>query len=161
MSLPLVIKYRPKSFEEVIGHEDMLMALLRAISSDTCPHSFLFTGVSGLGKTTLARITAMELQADPLEIDAASNNGVDATRGLVELGQHMSMVGDGRRAIIIDECHTLSKQAWQPLLKLLEEPPDHLYIMLCTTELEKVPDTIRNRCFHVVLKPLHHACVRT
>lgn len=153
-STPLIVKYRPAAFEEMVGHEAQLGALGRALKSASCPHAYLFTGPAGLGKTTLARIVAAELRCEVLEIDAAGNSGVDAMRELVETGNHLSLTGSGKRAFIIDECHALSKSAWQALLKLLEEPPAHLYLMLCTTELSKVPETIITRCFHTPLKPL-------
>lgn len=151
---PLITKYRPSSFEEVIGHEPVLAALRRAMAADTCPHAYLFTGPAGTGKTTLSRIVAADLKCEVVEIDAASNSGVDDMRQLVELGNHVALSGAGRRAFIIDECHTLSKSAWQAILKLLEEPPDHLFICLCTTEREKVPETIQTRCYNVVLRPV-------
>ena len=149
----LINKYRPQSFSEVMGHDEILAALEKAIQSDACPHGFLFTGPAGTGKTTTARIVANELECDEvIEIDAASNNGIDDMRALVELGNHRALSGAGRRAFIIDEAHGLSKPAWQAMLKMLEEPPNHLYIMLCTTELAKVPETILTRCYHVALR---------
>lgn len=154
MSVPLITKYRPTDFDEMVGHEAQLGALRRALVSDSCPHAFLFTGVAGLGKTTLARIVARVLEAEVIEIDAASHSSVDAMRELVEVGNHMSLTGAGRRLFLIDECHALSKQAWQALLKILEEPPPHLFLALCTTEHAKVPETIVTRCFHVALRPL-------
>ena len=151
---PLITKYRPRDFDEVIGHDSAMSALRRAVESETRPHAYLFTGPSGVGKTTTARIVAGLLQAEILEIDAASNNGTDAMKALVEVGNHMSLSGAGRRMIILDECHTLSKQAWQVILKLLEEPPAHLFLALCTTEIEKVPDTVMTRAYHVVLRSI-------
>jgi DNA polymerase-3 subunit gamma/tau len=151
---PLITKYRPTDFRSVFGHDQQVKALERVIASSSCPHAFLFTGSAGLGKTSLARITAHALQAEILEIDAASNNGVDAVRELTETGHHMALSGNGRRAFIIDECHALSKAAWQALLKTLEEPPSHLFLMLCTTELAKVPETIITRCMMTALRPL-------
>jgi DNA polymerase III gamma/tau subunit len=148
----LINKYRPVTFDDVMGHAEMVAALKRNLAGETRAHTFLLTGSSGVGKTTIARIIATEVGAEVLEIDAASNNGAGDMRDLVQMSQHVSMSGAGLRMLIIDECHTLSKQAWQALLKLLEEPPEHLFIALCTTELEKVPETIRTRCFHVVLK---------
>lgn len=105
------------------------------------------------GKTTIARIIGTMMQSEILEIDAASNSGVDAMRTLVDLGGYLSLTND-TRMIIIDECHALSRPAWQAALKLLEEPPDHLYLALCTTERFKVPETVVTRCHEVALAPL-------
>ena len=147
----IINKYRPATFDEVIGNEVQIASLRDAVTGGTCPHGFLFSGPSGIGKTTLARIIAKNLEAAVDEIDAATNSGVDATRALVELSGYMPLASN-KKLLIIDECHAISKQAWQPLLKLIEEPPDYLYIALCTTELSKVPETIRTRCFHTPLK---------
>lgn len=151
---PLITKYRPLAFKEMVGHDSAIKSLQAALASRSQPHAYLFTGPSGLGKTTLARIIGKHLSADILEVDAASNNGIDNMRELVEHGQHMSLLGNGLRLIIIDECHALSRPAWQAILKLLEDPPQHLYLALCTTEFAKVPDTVLTRCFHVPLRPL-------
>jgi DNA polymerase III subunit gamma/tau len=151
---PLINKFRPEDFDQVIGHQEILASLQRAIASSVRPHAYLFTGPAGLGKTTLARIVGKHLQAEIVEVDAASNSGVDAMRAMVEFGAYMPIGGAGRRIIIIDECHTLSKPAFQAALKILEEPPSHLFIALCTTELAKIPETIVSRCFHVMLRPL-------
>jgi DNA polymerase-3 subunit gamma/tau len=152
---PLITKYRPAAFDEMMGNDTVIAALKRTLANAISrPHAYLFTGPSGIGKTTGARIIATDLEAEVIEIDAASNSGVDAMRQLVEVGNHMSLAGSGVRMFIIDECHTLSKPAWQAILKLLEEPPEHLYIALCTTELAKVPETIITRCYHVALRPL-------
>jgi DNA polymerase-3 subunit gamma/tau len=150
----IINKYRPTDWEELIGHTEMMGTLRRNLDGDTCPHAFLFTGPGGTGKTTTARIVANHLQCSITEIDAASYSTVDDARQLVEMGRHRSLDGSGRTMFIIDECHALSKAAFQALLKLLEEPPPHLYLSLCTTELTKVPDTIKQRCFHVLLRPV-------
>ena len=153
-SMPLITKYRPDAFEEIIGHDSLMAALKRTLESPSCPHAFLLTGPSGLGKTTIARIIGKALDTDLLEIDAATNSGVDAMRSLNDAVQYRSMGKSGNRMVIIDECHALSKPAWQAILKLLEEPPDHVYFALCTTELAKVPEATMTRAYHVPLRPL-------
>ncbi len=111
-------------------------------------------GPSGVGKTTLARILASEFDcAEVQEIDAASNAGIEVIREQVGIWQTRPLVG-GSRIVILDECHALSKAAWQPLLKIIEEPPPYLYLCLCTTEAAKVPNTIRTRCAEYSLPPL-------
>jgi DNA polymerase-3 subunit gamma/tau len=153
-NIELINKYRPGAFDEVVGHQDVLKALQRAMSQSTCPKSYLFSGIPGLGKTTLARIVATELEAEIVEISGATHSGVDNMREIVELASHMSLSGAGRRMFIIDECQRLSKGAWDALLKITEEPPAHLYFAFCTTERNKVPDAIVTRCYSVNLKAL-------
>jgi DNA polymerase-3 subunit gamma/tau len=154
MSIPLINKYRPESFDEMIGHATIKAAIQRVIGSDSQPHSYLLTGPGGIGKTSTARIIGKMLGCEIIEFSASEKSGADDMRDVVNLGAHMALSGAGLRMIIIDECHGLSKQAWDVLLKLLEEPPDHLYLALCTTEPSKVKDTIMQRCFHIPLKPL-------
>lgn len=151
---PLIVKYRPAAFAEVLGHDAVLGALQRAIVSNVRPHAYLLTGPSGVGKTTIARIIGRELDAEIIEIDAASNNGIDDMRELIEQGQYASFAGKGAKLFIIDEAHALSRPAWNAILKLLEEPPPHLYLALCTTELSKILDTIATRCYHVILRAI-------
>lgn len=154
MSETLVTKYRPQTFDEIIGHESILGPLQRALASDSHPHVFLLTGPSGVGKTTLARIIATAIDAESTEIDAASNNGIDNIRELAEFAQHLAFTKTGLRLFIIDECHRLSRPAFDALLKLLEDPPAHLYLALCTTEPNKVPETIVTRCYPISLRAL-------
>lgn len=149
----LHLKYRPLSLDEVVGQGPVVKSVKRQIK-DATAHTYLFCGPSGCGKTTLARIVAREVgceATDILEIDAATHTGVDAMRQVKDSLQYKSL-NSGKRAVIIDECHALSKQAWQSLLKLLEEPPEHAYLFLCTTEASKVPLTIKTRCASYVLK---------
>jgi DNA polymerase III gamma/tau subunit len=148
----LINKYRPQAFNEVVGNTLAVNALQAAIDGSSTPHAFLFSGPSGIGKTTLARIIGNHLQAHIEEVDAGTNSGIDATKAIVEISYFQPLMAN-KQVLIIDECHGISKQGWNPLLKLLEEPPDYLYLALCTTELEKVPETIRTRTLHTVLKP--------
>src|SRR5580765_4109298 len=150
----LITKHRPTSFEEVMGNAKVVESLIQAIRRESRPHAFLFVGPSGVGKTTLARITAKELDAFVNEINAATHSGVDATRQIVEVSGFSSLMREKNKMYVIDECHNLSQKAWQPLLKLIEEPPEDFYLALCTTDSETVPDTIKTRCFPVTLLAL-------
>jgi len=138
-------KYRPTTLDEVVG-QDHIKAGLSAVLAAGKQQAFLFEGPSGTGKTTLARICAKALGAlDPKEIDAATHTGVDAMREVAESAQYVSLDG-GAKAFIVDECHRLSKQAWESLLKDIEEPPPGVFWFFCTTEGNKVPTTIKTRC---------------
>ena len=156
---PLHIKYRPKTLDEVIGHDAVVKSLEAMLMKSTLPHTFLFTGESGIGKTTLARILATEFECEPnniVEIDAAVATGVDDMRALIETIQYQGFGETPNKLYIIDECHMLSKQAWGSLLKATEEPPAHAFFVFCTTEEGKVPDTIVTRCQVFNLKPLRN-----
>ncbi len=140
--------YRPSSWSEVIGQDQVVTALKESIDNGRPSHAYLFSGTRGTGKTTTARILARALKTadeDIYEIDAASNRGIDDIR---ELREHVSVLpfSSPFKVYIIDEVHMLSKDAWNALLKTLEEPPKHVIFILATTELEKVPDTIVSRC---------------
>jgi DNA polymerase-3 subunit gamma/tau len=141
-------EYRPQSFAEVRGQEQVTDTLEKAIKNGKVAHAYLFAGSRGTGKTSVARILAKALgvsDKDLYEIDAASNTGVDNIRELRE-GVQTSPFDSKYKFYIIDEAHMLSKAAWNALLKTLEEPPAHAIFVLATTERDKVPDTIQSRC---------------
>lgn len=154
---PFHVKYRPKSLKEVIGQDLAVKSLKGLASQATRPHAFLFTGPSGTGKTTLSRIMAANLGCQPsniLEVDAASNSGIDAMKEVMSTIRYQGFGSSPNKAIIIDEAHSLSKAAWQAMLKPIEEPPPHIFFFLCTTESGKVPETIVTRCHSYLLKPV-------
>jgi DNA polymerase-3 subunit gamma/tau len=141
-------KYRPEDWNGVLGQDHIVNVLKESIKLSRISHAYLFSGSRGTGKTTLARIFARAVKTaeeDTYEIDAASNRGIDDIR---ELREHVSVLpfSSPFKVYIIDEVHMLSKDAWNALLKTLEEPPKHVIFILATTELEKVPDTIISRC---------------
>lgn len=156
MSDNLITKYRPTTFDEVVG-QPAIVRSLKDICKRKTSQIFLFGGPGGVGKTSIARIVAREFgvedtQSAMVEVDAASKTGVDDMRQLQELLMYRPFGDSGKRALIIDECHRLSKQAWDSLLKALEEPPEHIIWCFCTTEPNKVPNTIKTRCAKFELK---------
>ena len=156
-SLPLHIKYRPKDFAEVVGQENAVASLEAVLGGNNVPHTFLFTGPSGVGKTTLARILAKRLGCSDtgiMEIDAATHSGVDAMRQVTDLVRYKALGESTTRLIIVDEAHAASKAAFQSLLLAIEEPPEHCYWCLCTTESGRIPETIKTRCHAYDLKPV-------
>lgn len=154
MSEPLITKYRPLAWDELIGHTSAVRALQSTLNSESSPHTFLLTGPSGTGKTTIGRIIARHIGAELYEINAATENGIDDVRKLIEMSQYAGFGGNGLKLYLIDECHSMSSNAWNGLLKLLEDPPPHLYIVLCTTERHKVIETVLTRCYEVPLRQL-------
>lgn len=140
--------YRPKTFDEVIGQEHIVSLLKKAVETKKVSHAYLFCGGRGTGKTSVARILAAALQTDPsdiYEIDAASNRGIDDIRALRD-GVRTLPYDSDYKIYIIDEVHMLTKEAFNALLKTLEEPPRHVIFILATTDPEKVPETILSRC---------------
>ena len=146
--LALYRKYRPQSFVEVRNQDHIIKVLEGAIAKKAIPHALLFSGIRGTGKTTLARIFAKAIGTstiDLYEIDAASNRGIDDIRELRE-AVHTVPYESKYKVYIIDEVHMLTKEAFNALLKTLEEPPAHVVFILATTEEEKLLDTILSRC---------------
>lgn len=163
MSQALYRKYRSKKLDEVIGQKHITDILSRAINSGRISHAYLFTGPRGVGKTSVARILAHEINGleyneklthlDIIEIDAASNNGVEDVRDLREKVQ-IAPVSAKKKIYIIDEVHMLSKAAFNALLKTLEEPPEHIVFILATTNAEKLPATIISRTQQFSFRPI-------
>ena len=165
----LALKYRPQTFKDLIGQEVVAQTILNSINTKKIPNAYLFTGIRGIGKTTIARIVAKSLNCinaiegkceescstcnsiansnhiDVLEMDAASKTGVDDVRELIEFSRY-GPTSAKYKIFIIDEVHMLSKQAFNALLKTLEEPPKYLKFIFATTEVKKIPVTVISRC---------------
>ena len=166
----LALKYRPKNFDDLIGQKVVAETIINSIKENKIPNAYLFTGIRGVGKTTIARIVAKSLNCinginnlckeklcencnaiansshiDVLEMDAASKTGVDDVRDLIEFSRY-GPSSSKFKIFIIDEVHMLSKQAFNALLKTLEEPPEYLKFIFATTEIKKIPVTVVSRC---------------
>lgn len=155
-------KYRPQTFEQIVGQEHIVTALEGAISSGTISHAYLFSGSRGTGKTSLARILAKALDTtdeDIYEIDAASHTSVEHIKELNEAVFTLPFRST-YKIYILDEVHMLSKSAWNAFLKTLEEPPSHVIFILATTEIEKVPETILSRCQTFIFRKPSRAILR-
>lgn len=184
----LARKYRPRSFAQMVGQEHVVQALSNALTQGRLHHAYLFTGTRGIGKTTVSRILAKSLNCtgpdgtggvtaepcgvcqacteidadryiDYIEMDAASNGGKDEIRDLIERAAYKPGVGR-YKVFMIDEAHQLSKDAFNALLKTLEEPPEYLKFVLATTDPEKVLPTVLSRCLQFNLRPMAPATVR-
>ncbi|MBI1888714.1 MAG: DNA polymerase III subunit gamma/tau [Candidatus Spechtbacteria bacterium] len=185
MALVLYRKYRPASFKDVVGQEHVVRTLTSAIAANDFAHSYLFTGPRGTGKTTLARLIAKSLNCqnrkngeyepcnkcvscdeiargvaiDLIEIDAASNRGIDEIRALKE-GIRFGPTHSKYKVFIVDEVHMLTKEAFNALLKTLEEPPAHAVFVLATTEIQKVLPTIVSRSQRFDFRRLRHGEIK-
>lgn len=152
--LALYRKYRPETFDDVVGQEQLVDLLTSSIKQKKIVHAYLFCGGRGTGKTTVARIFAKDIgcnSEDIIEIDAASNRGIDEIRELRE-AVRTAPFSSPYKVYIIDEAHMLTKEAANALLKTLEEPPSHVIFILATTDPEKLPPTIVSRCQKIIFK---------
>ncbi|MCX6754713.1 MAG: DNA polymerase III subunit gamma/tau [Candidatus Nomurabacteria bacterium] len=153
-NIALYRKYRPENFSEVVGQDHIVKAISVSLATGKVAHAYLLCGPRGTGKTTIARIIAHELGTsvnDINEMDAASNRGIDDVRDINENVRTLPF--DSKYKIyILDEVHMFTKDAWNALLKTIEEPPEHVIFILATTELEKIPETIISRCQSFVFK---------
>lgn len=143
----LAIKYRPHTWDDVVEQDEIKTILQNQLSTNDIRNSYLFVGGAGTGKTTCARILANEInrgQGSPIEIDGASNNGVDNVRSISDEA-HKRAINSEYKVFIIDECHMITIQAWNAMLKLIEEPPLKTIFIFCTTNPEKIPKTILSR----------------
>lgn len=148
MAQSLAVRYRPGTWEEVVSQKSIVRILKRQLQLEDYRHAYLFCGASGCGKTTIAKLFAKSINENDfgtIEIDAASNNGVDNVRTIIEDSRQRA-IGAKYKIYIIDECHGLSNQAWQAFLKGIEEPPEYTIYIFCTTDPQKLPATIQNRC---------------
>ena len=143
----LAIKYRPSKWEDVVEQGSTKIILQQQLESGEVKNAYLFCGPAGCGKTTCARIFANDInkgEGNPIELDAASNNGVDDVREIIQQAKTKSLDSE-YKIFIIDECHALSNSAWQAMLKIIEEPPAKSIFIFCTTDPQKIPKTILSR----------------
>jgi DNA polymerase-3 subunit gamma/tau len=143
----LAIKYRPKSFDDVVEQGSIKIILQQQLEANETKNAYLFCGGAGTGKTTCARIFANEInkgQGNPIEMDAASNSGVEDVRMITQQAKTQSLDSE-YKVFIIDECHSISNTGWQAFLKLIEEPPAKSIFIFCTTDPQKIPKTILSR----------------
>ena len=143
----LAVKYRPSVFEDVTEQGAVITILRNQLETNTVNHAYLFAGPAGCGKTSMARIFAKEINnghGNPIEIDAASHNSVDDVRSLIQQAKTQSIDSE-YKIFILDEVHALSNNAWQAMLKLIEEPPAKSIFIFCTTDPQKIPKTILSR----------------
>jgi len=156
-------KHRPHTWSDVIGQESIVSVLENSIKTNRIGHAYLFSGTRGTGKTTIARIFARALNVsdnDVYEIDAASNRGIDDIREIRD-GVHVLPFESKYKVYIVDEVHMLTKEAFNALLKTLEEPPQHVIFILATTETDKIPETVLSRCQIFTFKTPNREVLKT
>ena len=162
--MSLAVKYRPKTFEEVIGQSVDVKILQQAVAAKTFKRCYLFAGASGCGKTSLARLFARAINDGTdeatIELDAASSaGGVDAVRAIMESAQQRSLTGE-YKIFIIDEAHAITSAGWQAFLKGIEEPSEYTIFIFCTTEPNKIPQTVLNRLQRYNFTPIDTALIK-
>ena len=154
--MSLQVTNRPKSFDEMFGNQSTIESLKSVLGRENPPSTFLFTGPSGCGKTTMGRIVGNELgcsDSDFTEVNSSDDTGIDSIRRLRENLKYAPLNGD-RKVVLLDECHSMSSSSQEALLKILEEPPSYVHLMLCTTNPEKLKPTLKRRCHQYELSLL-------
>jgi len=154
--MPLHIEYRPKTLDEFIGNKPTVNSLSSVLNREDKPHTYLFSGPSGCGKTTLARIVANEIgcsEHDFMEINSSNNRGIDTAREIIS-NMKFSPISGKVKIYLLDEVHQTTKDFQNALLKALEDTPSHVYFLLCTTQPDKLLNTIINRCSQFTVQKL-------
>ena len=155
--MALYQKHRPNTFEDVVGNQETISTLSTMVrDKETCPHAFLLTGPTGCGKTTIGRIIVQELgcsEHDYKEVDSADFRGIDTIRDIRKQSRFRPMAGEVK-VWLIDECHKMTGDAQNALLKILEDTPKHVFFILATTDPQKLIPTIKGRCSTFAVKPL-------
>lgn len=157
--MSLQTQYRPKSFKTFVGNKDVIESLQAVLKRKQPPAAFLFTGMGGSGKTTLGRIVAKELgckKSNFSEMNAADDRGIDGIRSIIASMKYTALDG-GKKVILLDEAHMLTKPSQEALLKALEEPPEHIHFIVCTTNPEALKQTFKRRCHAYELDSLQNS----
>ena len=154
--MSLYLDYRPRTWDEIVGNEETVSSLQNMLKKGNVPHTYLFVGGSGCGKTTIARILANDLGCngnDYREINAADFRGIDSVREIIQSAKYKPLEGK-TKVYVIDECHKLTNDAQNAMLKILEDTPSHVYFILCTTDPQKLLKTVKSRAVQFRMSPL-------